>query len=629
MLWHDKEANWQQDELFFPTPDISRLPVNPPTGGWEVLNAAGKDVAVPGTVEEYLQEVAGPEGDLTGVSWWYRTVAIPASSSPRRIILRFDSVRMRAEVYVNSRLVGYDLVGNTPFVVDLTGAVRPGDTIRLAVRVTDPGGNFDWRDGNTIKWGNVQVPGSHGFGGITGRVGLISSDPVYVDDVYVQNTPAVTGVNAEISVHNSTASEVRRNIEVRVVERRHPSAEIFRQIIKARLKPGVNVIPVKVSAPKAKLWDTENPNLYVFEVSLKKGVQLTDVERQSFGFRWFEPTGIGEDAVFRLNRNRIVLRTAISWGYWPVNGIFPTPELAEKQIRVAKEMGLNMLNFHRAIGQPVVLEKADELGLLYYEEPGNYRSAGDDPFAQSLVREKLLRMVRRDRNHPSLVVYNMINEMGQATESIVKKHERDMRDAHALDPSRTITRTSAWATGKDVEDPFKMHMRPFDDRVYLNGWYDYHHAGGPAVWDQSLYRSPRKYYNLSDNVREIVFWGEEGAISTPPRLEMIKEALSASPKKGWDGQVYLEWFKAFDDFLKRKDLRTVFPSVDALTSAAGKRRSSRTTPASSTSSATRKPTRQSSPITTSPFTLRSRFAARLCRHPRACWSIFTPSTKRT
>ncbi len=55
--------------------------------------------------------------------------------------------------------------------------------------------------------------------------------------------------------------------------------------------------------------------------------------------------------------------------------------------------------FHRAIGQPVVLDKADELCLLYYVEPGNYRSAGADPFAQTLAREKLLRMVRRDRSH--------------------------------------------------------------------------------------------------------------------------------------------------------------------------------------------------------------------------------------
>jgi hypothetical protein len=570
-LWHDRQAEWQQDEIFFPAPDISRLPARPPTGGWEVLDSAhAREVSVPGTVEEYLQEVPGPDGDLTGVSWWYRTVRVPESASPRRILLRFEAVRMRAEVFVNRRLVGYDLVGNTPFEVDLTGTVRPGETFQLAVRVTDPGGNFDWRDGNTIKWGQVQVPGGHGFGGITGGVRLLSCDPAYVEDLYVQNTPAVTEVNAVLSVRNTNPADVLRDLEVTVAERRDPSTRIFRELVRGvKLKPGLNTVPVKVSAPKAKRWDVENPNLYVLKAELKAGKQATDAERRTFGFRWFEPSGVGRDAVFRLNGKRIVLRSAISWGYWPVNGIFPVPELAEKQVRAAKELGLNMLNFHRAIGHTVVLEKADELGLLYYEEPGNYRSGGGDSFAQALAREKLLRMVRRDRSHPSLVVYNMINEMGQAPEAVVRKHEQDMRDAHALDPSRTITRTSAWATGKDVEDPFKMHMRPFDQTVHLNGWYDYHHAGGPAVWDQSLYRSPREFYNLTDNTREIVFWGEEGAISTPPRLEKIREALAAAPNRGWDGPVYLDWYKAFDDFLTRKKLRTAFPTVDALTSAMG------------------------------------------------------------
>ena len=127
----------------------------------------------------------------------------------------------------------------------------------------------------------------------------------------------------------------------------------------------------------------------------------------------------------------------------------------------------------------------------------------------------------------------MITESGQVSDSILKVYESDMRAAHALDPSRVITRTSAWAKGRDVEDPIKMHMRPFDDRVYLNGWYDFHHAGGPAVWDGMFYRHPKDFYDYTDNTREIVFWGEEGAISTPPRLEKIKAALDAAPFKGW------------------------------------------------------------------------------------------------
>ncbi len=570
-LWPDKQATWAQDELYFPAPDLAKLPVNAPTGGWAVLQSAqGQAVAVPGTVEEYLQTVAGPEGDLTGVSWWYRDVRIPVATSPRRILLRFESVRQRAEVYVNGKLVGYDLVGNTPFEVNLTDVARPGQTIQLTVRITDPGGNFDWRDGATINWGRFQIPGSHGFGGITGRVKLISCDPVYINELYIQNTPALTEVNAEISVRNDTATAARRDLDLSVAERRNPSAVLFRkQIAGVNLAPGDNSIPVQVSVPTARLWDVDHPNLYVCKVTIKQGKQATDTAAQTFGFRWFEPTGIGTDAMLRLNGKRIVLRTAISWGFWPINGIVPTPALAAQQIRVAKELGLNMLNFHRAIGQPVVFEQADEQGLLYFEEPGNYRATGNDEFAQALAREKLLRMVRRDRNHPSLVIYNMINESSQTSAAVAQIHERDLRAAHALDPSRVITRTSAWAKGRDVADPIKMHMRPFDDKVYLNGWYDFHHAGGPAVWDQIFYRNPREFYDFTDNAREIVFWGEEGAISTPPRLEKIKAALAAAPVKGWDGGVYLDWYKTFDEFLTHKNLRAVFPTVDALTTALG------------------------------------------------------------
>jgi hypothetical protein len=70
-----------------------------------------------------------------------------------------------------------------------------------------------------------------------------------------------------------------------------------------------------------------------------------------------------------------------------VTGLFPSPELAAKQVLAAKAYGLNMLNFHRCIGNPIVLEKADELGLLYFEEPGGYVSGETDPFAQALCAD--------------------------------------------------------------------------------------------------------------------------------------------------------------------------------------------------------------------------------------------------
>src|SRR5262249_6815044 len=272
-----------------------------------------------------------------------------------------------------------------------------------------------------------------------------------------------------------------------------------------------------ISCPKAKLWDTEHPNLYTCEAKLADG----DVARQTFGFRWFEPVGIGKDAMFLLNGKRIVLRSAISWGFFPTNGIYATDEIAERQIRAAKALGQNMLNFHRAIGQPIILEKADELGLLYYEEPGNYDN-GANPnrtIPRAMARERVLRMVKRDRSHPSLIIYCMSDETGPAAPAL-EIYAADMKEMHALDPSRLIVRSSGLRSvaGIDKEASTKWHYRPLDDKLYTTGWYDDHHAGGPAVYTQSAYKNPNDYYHLIHDPAEINFWGEEGAISTPPRL---------------------------------------------------------------------------------------------------------------
>ena len=571
-LWKDNDSTWKNDRVYLPPVNIKMLPVNIPSGGWNALKAKDAiDVSLPGTAEEYLQKISGPEGDIKGVSWWYRSVKMPAYSQPRKVFLRFESARYRSEVFINQKLAGYDLIGNTPFEVDITNFAKPGETLQLAVRITDPGGNFDWGDGTNIKWGKVNVTGSHGFGGITGKVKLIICDPVYIDDIYVQNTPVFSAVNLEVTTNNTQSEKVKRDLVIRVTERKNTEVEVFRNVIKAvTLTPGVNTIPVKVSVPKAKLWNVDSPNLYIIEVSLTEKDKISDTDSKTFGFRWFDITGIGTNAMFKLNGKRIVLRTAISWGFWPENGIFPTADLAEKQILTAKQLGLNMLSFHRCIGQNIVMDKADELGLLYYEEPGNYISGNSDSFSRACLREKLLRMVRRDRSRACLIIYNMQNEMRDVPDSIFALHKKDMRDAHKIDPSRVITRTSGWALKYDAEDQAKLHMRPFDTTQYMNGWFDYHRAPGPHTWMQQFYRSPTDYYNNTNNKAEIVYWGEEGALSAPPRIVKIKEVLDKQPNLGWDGALYREQYNEFMDFYKTKKLSPNFSSLDALTMAMGK-----------------------------------------------------------
>ena len=579
-LWRDEKAEWKNDELFAPPVDFAKLPVNPPTGGWEQLDPAkALAVSIPGTVEGYLFKLPGlaetkPDklySAYFGVSWWFRMIKTPALPPQGRLLLRFDSVRLRAEVFVDRKLVAYDLVGNSPFEVDVTDAVKPGEECQIAVRVTNPGGNFDWPDCDQIDWGKYILPQSHGFGGITGGVKLMAVDAVYIDDLSVQNTPALRDVNVNLTVKNRAAGPVTRDVLVSVVEKNNPSVKVFSQTLKDILfQPGENIKTVAISVPAAQLWHLEHPNLYVCKAELKSADMMADATRQTFGFRWFALDGIGQNAMLRLNGKRIVIRTAISWSFWPGNGITPTPELAEKQIRVAKELGLNMLNFHRAIGQPVVMEKADELGLLYLEEPGGYVGAGTRKFGQALAREKLLRMVKRDRSHPSVVIYNMINEQWlkdgpDKNGALQAIRAQDMRDAHAIDPSRLILYASAWATKNNEDELVKLHMRPFDVTQYYKGWWDAHRADGPELWLQEFYTNPLAHYGHTDNVKEIVYRGEEGAISAPPRLAKIRADVEKMQYPGWDGEIYLGWYKAFADFLERKKLVPFFSTVDNFT----------------------------------------------------------------
>jgi hypothetical protein len=571
-LWYDALAEWKNDEVLYGDLEITSLPVRIPTMGWEVLSSEESlSVNVPGTVEEYLQEIPGPEGAIDGVSWWRREIELPDFKKGERVILKFDAIRHRAEIFVNRKLVGYEIVGNSPFEVDITSFVHTGQVNELAVRVTDPGGNYDWRDSSTFPWNGKRMPPSHAFGGIIGNVTLEIQASVAVTDLYVQNLPEITAVNAILEINNRTGQKVKYRIEVTVSEYSNPSAIVFHtELNDYTFQPGMNSLPIRIAAPDAKKWDVDDPNLYICRIILKKGKKEIDRTQKRFGFRWFEVTGVGTDAIYRLNGRRIVLRSAISWGFWPVNGIYPTDELARRQVMIAKELGLNMLNFHRAIGNPNVMDYADELGLLIYEEPGGYKTGSNNPFTNYILREKVLRMAKRDRSHPSLIIYNMMNETGDANPNILAIQMRDMRDMHQIDPSRVITRTSAWAKDNYIEDQGKIHLLPFDTTFHWKGWYDYHHAGGPATWSQRLYQSPIDYYNNTTNRTEIVMYGEEGAISSPPRLEKNKADLDKLNYKGWDGKTFLQWYEEFDAFIDRKGLRHYYPTVDTLNVAMGR-----------------------------------------------------------
>lgn len=610
-LWLDHAAVWANDDIYLPPVDIRKLPVNPPTSGWQALqdgSASDKIVDVPGTVEEhYWGEIGGAVpntgGDYIGVSWWSRKFEVAPELEGKRIRLHFESVNLRAEVFVNGKLVGYDVIGNTPFEVDATDAIIFGEENSLDVRITDPVGNFSWNDNILMRWGDNLIPAVHGFGGITGPVTMIASDQVHVTNIYVQNQPDPKRVKVFVTLENNTDSLQKGTLNLALHEYGNPSAVVWESMLLGEISPSsTNTFEFDASVPEAKLWELagyqgegeEDTALYE-ALARFSNEDILDSQSQRFGFRWFDMQEKDEDKRFYLNGERVVILAAMTRGYWPTNGIFATPEMAQRDKEALQEMGLNMMLLHRAIGQPPVMEYADKSGLLTYEEPGGYRVApnpednieGPDEQALALRKIKLERMVIRDRSLPSMVIYNLKNE---ATNPPDDHDYANVKMVHELDPSRIVTYNSdrnrdiPYYEGRGA-DPYKLHMLPFDETMYISGWFDQHHWFGYSGYVDQNYNHPEDYlrgsvgaprvpdpmdYQYRLNKNDLIFWGEEGAFGTMVRLEKIKEELEQIGATGFREMEHLDWFNYYDEFLDKTGFRDSYPDVDSLTMSLGR-----------------------------------------------------------
>ncbi len=576
-LWRDAAAAWVDDPLFLPPVDLARVPVNPPTCGWDRLaTLAERTTTLPATVEQFFWGENANDGttagDWRGVSWWTTTIDLPDSLAGRRLFLDFASVHLRAEVFVNRELAGYDLIGHTPFSVDITTAARPGARNDIAVRITDPLGNFSWNDRQVLKWGTRDIPAVHGFGGITGTVTLRAIDLVHIGDIAVLNTGDPRRITILITARNLTTVSVKSDFAVRIHPDGYPGDTVWDRTLTRTLPPGDTIIEFDARVRRAELWDIDTPNLYRATAALAGSDGSRDTVDRRFGFRSFT---IGEgdgDRRFYLNGRRIVLLSTMTWGFWPENGVFPSPETAVGDIALTRALGLNLINFHRAIGQPVLLDAADEAGVLCYEEPGGYSCEGataGEALWRDWRREKLLRMVRRDRSRPSLIIYNLQN---RTPNEVTDEDISNMRAAHSLDPSRSLTWISGfWSRLPEGEaHPEKLHFAPYDTTAHTLGWWDMHHASPAQSWHDSFYNGPEDYAHFTNNTAEIMFYGEDGSIYCPPKLASIAaDCVHNGSRGGWRTADLLAWHDAWDTWLDESGFRAWFSSVDDLVGSIG------------------------------------------------------------
>ncbi|MGH9598306.1 MAG: sugar-binding domain-containing protein [Terracidiphilus sp.] len=610
-LWIDQAAAWEDDAIYLPDDvDVAKLPVNRPTGGWDSLYARNgganyATVTLPTTVEQYFWGAYGsrsytPEeyrwaatdpvpqnGAYRGVSWWWRTIEIPAAMRGKRILMHVRGARMRAEVYLNGKLTGYSIVEELPFECDLTAAAKPGGVNRLAIRITNPGGRYDWVDGTTIRWGNVKVYRSHGFAGLDRELVVYAAPRrARFADVWVLNTPEPRTIAAFAKIDGAPSGPVK--FEVLELGSNKVLASATAEVPATEAADGTRVAHASLSYEDARLWDLTTPVLYRLRATLPAGAEH-DVRTRAFGFRWFAPDGLGTNAVFRLNSRRIKLFSSISWGFWGMNGLWPTPALAEREVRQAQRLGLNCLNFHRNVGKEEVFRAHDRLGVLRYMEPGGGKfaigrmpagvaanAAGvtmrhpqneADKFSQRFMLAKCRAMVRAFRSHPSLIQYTLQNEIGadlSNPETFVPLDEM-----HKEDPSRSVVLDDGF-TARHAPQAW---YSPYDDTIHRSDrepWADWwnNHQGAGDQWYDEFYKGPDDFtYNQPLKTALVEFGEMEGCAVADDHALMVHQIGTRA--FGGDGASYdltdhKEILAAYNIFLDRWEFRGAFPTASGL-----------------------------------------------------------------
>jgi hypothetical protein len=383
-----------------------------------------------------------------GYGWYRKRFDVPAAWSGQRINLEFDGVFQVAELFVNGNRVGEHKGGYTGFTFDITGAVRPGANI-VAVRVNN-------------LWDARLTPraGEHVFsGGIYRNVRLVITAPLHVAwyGTFV-TTPQVSResgtVNVKTEVVNDSAAAKAASVRTQVVD---PQGKVVAEMGSSQMiAPGATEVFDQTSTPipNPKLWSPTNPNLYAVKTTVLDGDRAVDDYTSPLGFRWLQFTA---DRGFFLNGEHYYFKGAnvhqdhAGWGDAVTDsGMF-------RDVKFVKDAGFDFIRGSHYPHAPGFALACDRLGILFWSEncfwgTGGHGADGywtssaypinpaDEADFQASVKASLRDMIRIHRNHPSIIIWSMDNEVFFSDQSVMPKVRTFLKElvaySHELDPTR-------------------------------------------------------------------------------------------------------------------------------------------------------------------------------------------------
>lgn len=426
--------------------------------GWE--GAIASD-AIPACVPSIIQQFF-PE--YHGVAWyWCRFTPELEIDESERVLIKFGGADYLAEVWLNSAYLGSYEGGETPFSFDVTDALKNGEENLLAVRIINPC-EYDIDGLNLMntphrnKIVGKRAGSNLNHGGLWYGVSLAVVPKVYIDDKFLVGNIHTGEISATVSIISVADAVCDATLTVSVYENKF-SDMITQTVVSLSPGSGISEALCKLKVEGHKLWSVDAPNLYRVELTVSSVYGSHSVSLK-FGFREF----CVKDGFFYLNGKKIFIRSSHSGNAFPVGLMMPTyPDQLQRDFIYAKSAGFNMLRAIAGLFRPEQLDLADEIGLLIYEEcyaswclgysQWEIWSNADEydavsrkyPNAAPLGDEQAMlkrwasateKMILRDRNHPSVVIWGLLNET--KNNSVFRCAIDFLPRARELDPTRFI-----------------------------------------------------------------------------------------------------------------------------------------------------------------------------------------------
>lgn len=392
-----------------PAPELKWLTFAKP----EFDDAAWRSLTLPhdwGVESAFDQDLPGPTGKLpwAGTGWYRKKFSLPASDAGRRIHLEVDGAMAYALVWCNGHLAGGWAYGYSSWRVDLTPYVRPGADNVIAIRLHNPAESSRW------------YPGS----GLYRHVWLTKTSPTAVAHWGVHvTTPQVTAesalVHVAVTLDNASAAKADLRTQVTLfaadTEGRATGPALTQaEALPVALPAGRSAhaaVTLELDAPR--LWSLAARHRYVAEVRVLRDGAVADIVATPFGIRTL---AIDPERGFLLNGQHVPIRGVCLHHDLGALGAAFNIRAMERQLEILQAMGANAIRTSHNPPAPELLELCDRMGFVVMVEPFDAWRAGKKPDDYSRLfddwHERDIRaMIRRDRNHPSVIQWSIGNEV--------------------------------------------------------------------------------------------------------------------------------------------------------------------------------------------------------------------------